>query len=366
MFAATVRSENISKGGCMKKSVLIAVCVSLLLVVAMAGCAPKVKSRVLMPAEVNLKGYKNVAVIDFDGQGITGKNISRWLEAALLDAKVGGAPYFKVVTRSQLTKVLKEQEIQMTGLTDPATSKQVGKILGIDAIISGTIDGYDIEDGSYKEERQKSYRSGEKTYTKTYYVECTERRAYVSFTVNFIGVETGNIEISEPVSFQRRAHACGGARNTQLPPRSQMLRDCAQVSIERFVKKITPHYVWQELKLKNKDDSAGGSFLSGRSKEEKEKQKRINEYIKNGCEYAKYGDWDNALREFHRAVELKPESPAANYNLGVVYETRGELEKARDYYKNAAMLKADGDYIKACSHIETRIKKRDEVKQQIR
>lgn len=350
----------------MKKSIFIAICVSLLSVVLMAGCAPKVKSRVLMPAEVNLKGYKHVAVIDFEGKRTTGGNVSRWLEAALLKAKVGGTPYFKIVTRSQLTKVLKEQEIQMTGLTDPATSRQVGKILGVDAIISGTIDGYDIDDGSYTEERQKSYKSGGKTYTKTYYVNCTERRAYVSFTVNFIGVETGNIEISEPVSFQRRAHACGGARNTQLPPRSQMLKDCARVSIERFVKKITPHYVWQELKLKTKDDSAGGSFLSKGSKEDKARQKQVNEYIKNACEYAKHGDWDNALRIFHKAAELKPESPAVNYDLGVVYETTGELEKAKEYYERAARLKADSDYVKACSHIDTRIEKREEVKKQIR
>jgi hypothetical protein len=350
----------------MKRSFLTAMCVSLLIGVFMTGCAPKVKSRVLMPAEVNLKGYKNVAVIDFDGQRIAGKNVSRWLEAALLSAKVGGAPYFKVVTRSQLTKVLKEQEIQMTGLTDPATSQQVGKILGVDAIISGIIDGYDIDDGSYTEERRKSYKSGGKTYTKTYYVNCTERRAYVSFSVNFIGVETGNIEISEPVSYQRKANACGGARNTQLPPRSQMLKDCAQTSIERFVKKITPHYVWQELKLKTKDDSTGRSFLSKGNKEDKARQKQVNAYMKNACEYAEHGDWDNALRMFHNAVELKPESPAVNYDLGVVYETKGELEKAREYYKNAARLKADGDYIKASSHIETRIKKRDEVRKQMR
>lgn len=350
----------------MKRSVLLTTCISLLLVVFITGCAPKVKSRVLMPAEVNLKGYKNVAVVDFEGRGTTGKNVSRWLEAALLNAKVDSTPYFKVVTRSQLTKVLKEQEIQMTGLTDPATSRQVGKILGVDAIISGTIDGYDIDDGSYTEERQKSYRSGGKKYTETYYVNCIERRAYVSFTVNFIGVETGNIEISEPVSFQSRAHACGGTRNTQLPPRSQMLKDCARASIERFVKKITPHYVWQELKLRKKDDSAGGSFLPTGSKKDKARQKQVNDYMEGGCEYAKHGDWDNALRMFHKAVELKPESPAANYNLGVVYETKGELEKAREYYENAARFKADGDYIKACSHIETRIKKRDEVRKQMR
>ena len=350
----------------MKRPVLIGMCVSLLIVVFMAGCAPKVKSRVLMPAEVNLRGYKNVAVIDFEGKGTTGKNVSRWLEAALLNAKVGGTSYFKVVTRSQLTKVLKEQEIQMTGLTDPATSRQVGKILGVDAIMSGAIDGYDIEDGSYTEETQKSYKSGGKTYTKTYYVNCTERRAYVSFTVNFIGVETGNIEISEPVSFQRKANACGGARNTQLPPRSQMLKDCAQASIERFVKKITPHYVWQELKLKTKDDSAGIFFLSKGIKEDKARQKQVNEYIKNACKYAKHGDWDNALRMFHKAVELKPESPAVNYDLGVVYETKGELEKAKEYYEKAASLRADGDYIKASSHIDDRIAQRERVKKQMR
>lgn len=46
---------------------------------------------------------------------------------------------FEIVERSSLNNVLDEQKLQISGLTDPATAAKVGKILGIDAIVLGTV-----------------------------------------------------------------------------------------------------------------------------------------------------------------------------------------------------------------------------------
>jgi TolB-like protein len=46
---------------------------------------------------------------------------------------------FDVVERQLLDKLMGEQKIEQTGAIDPATAKKVGRILGVDAIVTGTI-----------------------------------------------------------------------------------------------------------------------------------------------------------------------------------------------------------------------------------
>lgn len=45
---------------------------------------------------------------------------------------------FDVVERLMLNKVIQEHKLQMEGLVDPNSAKQLGMILGVDAIVSGT------------------------------------------------------------------------------------------------------------------------------------------------------------------------------------------------------------------------------------
>jgi hypothetical protein len=44
-----------------------------------------------------------------------------------------------VVERAQLDKLLGEQKLKQTGAIDPATAKEVGRIAGVDAIITGSV-----------------------------------------------------------------------------------------------------------------------------------------------------------------------------------------------------------------------------------
>src|SRR6266404_5630646 len=46
---------------------------------------------------------------------------------------------FQVVERHLLATMLKENKLKTTGLLDPSTTKKLGQILGVDAIVSGTI-----------------------------------------------------------------------------------------------------------------------------------------------------------------------------------------------------------------------------------
>ena len=48
---------------------------------------------------------------------------------------------YDVIERQRLESILKEQELGMTGLTDPKTSLKIGKILGVQGFVFGSASG---------------------------------------------------------------------------------------------------------------------------------------------------------------------------------------------------------------------------------
>lgn len=62
------------------------------------------------------------------------------------------------------------------------------------------------------------------------------------------------------------------------------------------------------------------------------------EYIALGGLYYQLGQYDNAIREFQTAVNLKPDYANAYYNLGHAFEQKGDLKSALAQYQNVASL----------------------------
>jgi len=99
---------------------------------------------------------KRVAVFDFDNAavqgGITlafaGTNSPNLGKAAadLLITKLVQDGSLSVLERSAIDKLLAEQDFSNTNRTDPATAAKLGRVLGVDTIILGTITHYDYVD----------------------------------------------------------------------------------------------------------------------------------------------------------------------------------------------------------------------------
>ena len=91
------------------------------------------------PASTGFKKTK-IAVLDFQTQGEEfstedmGKIVAEWLITGLVETG-----RFDVIERRLLEKVLQEQKLGMTGLIDPESAAQLGKVLGVKTIVSGTI-----------------------------------------------------------------------------------------------------------------------------------------------------------------------------------------------------------------------------------
>ena len=99
---------------------------------------------------------KRVAVLDFDygtvhrsvndifGADVDiGKGIADMLIADLVRAGT-----YSVIERKQIDAVMREQNFQQSGRADPATAAQLAKILGVDAIIIGSITQFGRDDHS--------------------------------------------------------------------------------------------------------------------------------------------------------------------------------------------------------------------------
>jgi TolB-like protein len=95
---------------------------------------------VALSADMKTSNVKKIAVVEFtDLSGypsVLGQFIAEDLITDLLNASPG---QFDVVERRQLAKVLSEQKLAASGLFDPASIASVGKILGIQAIVTGSI-----------------------------------------------------------------------------------------------------------------------------------------------------------------------------------------------------------------------------------
>lgn len=58
-------------------------------------------------------------------------------------------------------------------------------------------------------------------------------------------------------------------------------------------------------------------------------------HINMGDAYCQEGNTDGAIREFKKAIELKPDYADAYHNLANVYHTKGDLKEAIGYYQQA-------------------------------
>jgi len=201
---------------------------SVFLAVLSVGCAPKAKTQVLMPAEINLSDYKTVGVADFEEtNGDWGRKIASWLENELIEAKVDGTPYFMVLPRAKINQTLKDHDLAMTGLTDPKIISQLGQLAGLDAIITGRVHSASNQEQIY------SLRE-----------PCAMVTGHLELTVQFISTTTGRVEVDRNISQQKVVDSCGiGSPGlVELNYLKEPLSSLAREVVKEFVRTITPHH----------------------------------------------------------------------------------------------------------------------------
>ncbi|MCI5190497.1 MAG: hypothetical protein D3905_12070 [Candidatus Electrothrix sp. AS4_5] len=81
----------------------------------------------------------SVAVVDFTDLEGNVTQLGRFIAEEFSTALAGAGKGFKVIDRTHLNSIIKENKLSATGLIDPATARKLGKIVGVQALITGTL-----------------------------------------------------------------------------------------------------------------------------------------------------------------------------------------------------------------------------------
>jgi Curli production assembly/transport component CsgG len=237
---------------------------------------------------------------------------------------------FGVVERTRLQQVMNELQLGQSGVVNEAQAAQVGKLLGVDAIIAGNL-SVSCDDRWVKEDREDKKKG-------KYQVDCNKRTANVSATIRIIKVETGQVIGSKQSSHKEEPKKCSDNYGNDLPAPEATVDECLKNVAEELADYFAPHFELQKLEF---------------AKLEGDDYKRFHETAKDALD--RY-DIDTAFLQYAAVAEQDPYNHAAQFNLGVLYDAVGDYKHAQEKYNMAAKLKSkEGDYIKAQSRVAKQV-----------
>jgi curli biogenesis system outer membrane secretion channel CsgG len=329
--------------------------ISLFSLAFITGCAQKVHVRALNPAEVSeMATKKKVAVSQFrhDYIGLSGK-----IEAEIARQRIDKKRYFTLLSRKDMSKILKEQKLQSSELIDEKTTARVGKLIGAQAIISGDIGSANAESSHYYEDRQSCIKydkeKKECTRYRYYRVRCNTTQASVSASINIVDVENGTVIYGDTLSREYSADSCRYGSSRVLS-KGQALNRLTSSIARDFVHKLTPNYIYFDVTLLD-------SIEVDATSEQKDKLENALKYV----EYARYDKAKDILDELMDAFDGR--SYVVAYDYGVVNEATGEFKDAQELYQLADDLSTEPveEINAALSRIDALIQKKEEATAQM-
>ena len=129
----------------------------------------------------NLK--KRIAVVNFEDRAGYGNNIGQGVSDMLVTSLVESNK-FMVIERSELDEILKEQGLGMTGAITPQSAAQVGKLLGIEIMVTGSVTEFG---------EKKSEVGGGLGSLGGFNIGVSTKTARVAVDIRMINVNTGEI-----------------------------------------------------------------------------------------------------------------------------------------------------------------------------
>ncbi len=225
---------------------------------------------------------------------------------------------FSVVERAQFQRVVDELQLGQTGIVNEATAAQVGKLLGVDAMIIGNV-SVSVEDRWLKEQREEKNKG-------KYQVDCEKLIANVTTSIRIVKVETGQVVGSKDDRQKFEKKKCPGDWG-DLPTPEAAVEECLGKAVYNLVNYFAPRFELEKFEF---------------AKIEGDEYKRSAEVAKKALEDY---DLNTAYLLYASIVEQDSYNDAANFNLGVLYEVVGSYKNAKEKYDLAFNLKSkEGKY----------------------
>ena len=92
---------------------------------------------ILTTMVVGQSGKPTVAILDFDGQGVDAGDVQTLTER--MRTEIGNTNAVRLIERKAVEKIMAEQGFQQSGCTSDECAAEVGQLLGVQYMVSGTI-----------------------------------------------------------------------------------------------------------------------------------------------------------------------------------------------------------------------------------
>jgi curli biogenesis system outer membrane secretion channel CsgG len=118
-----------------------------------AAIAAESQQPIVTIAQAATAQKRRIAVLDFDGaavsqnafvSGFLGQGASKGVSDLLVTKLVDGGTY-RVIERSRLEQIMQEQDLGNSGRVDASTAARLGKLLGVEAVLVGSITQFNVE-----------------------------------------------------------------------------------------------------------------------------------------------------------------------------------------------------------------------------
>ncbi len=284
----------------------------------LSACAPfaqtpSVEIPVWVQPSVDISSFRErLAVVPFQASGGNvrdiGSAVTSELETALLSAKLpDGSPYFVLVSRTALDKVLSEIQFGQTGFAQEETVARLGQLLGAKAVLYGD---YTLDFSQNKRVEYTRYGS----------VELCEVNLIFTMRPRIIEVATGRIVYGDTISKRFSSSSCAYYNNI-----SEVRQLAIRQASQEMVRKIAPYLAYERIPFIEN--------VEGMPKEVAQLYLRGLDFVR-----VKPVRLDRACEIWTEALRMAPANPTLLYSLGVCAEANGDLKKAQDLYKQADRL----------------------------
>ena len=307
---------------------------------------PSFSACVLNAPTKRLEGVQKIAILRFDNQsnfiirelGADFRNrLPDFMTAELLKEYRGAVEkkiymnkvptnVFSIIERNQIDIILQEQGLSVSGAIDETQAADIGKLLGVDAMILGST-SYNYEDETYTRESKKK----DGTVVITYY---RNRKLNASASLKIVSVQTGEIlgttneQVTESdLASDKKRYPAKSAVQSPESLAEEAYKDMALKLVNYFA----PYYRTTSFNL------------------EKVKFKKLKDDAKEANKLLQQGDMDKGYAIYKRIYEADSYNPVASYNLGAIHDAVGNFKEAKKYYDMAYQLESDDKTFKKAS-----------------
>jgi hypothetical protein len=320
------------------------------------GCAPSIRLEVTKPAEVNMKGAKKLAVMDY-GFPVPNKsmNAEDLLKAAFSkliglhvqeqetpESKVAkcatsktsailtGTQYFTVLTPSDLSKTLVDGSGQTMSAVD------IGKKAGAQSIVLGDLERLSLDDENFSESYKKKDGS---TVTENK----IRRKVAVQLSYRVISTETGGILATKTLQGQVQQVVMEAERRSL---KSKEILGCEAIDqvIPAMARQLAPYRVVEKRTLL--------------------KDKTKNPEFERALNFLKGNMYGNAYDIFTQIYKTSA-NISAGFNAAIMKEAMGDLEAAYNEMNEIATKTANTDAIREVQRLKNSLEEQKKALSQI-